>query len=355
MATVSPTEMLSSTEGSSVETVTANFTRSYKTFVEFQAAFVIKVILGSVIMLMGTTGNVLSFLVMRSPEMRKSTTSTYLSALSIMDLGVLYLACLPEMIFTIMGYQRYDYSNFTCRWLHFVEFVTTDTSAWILMSVSIERLLSVFKPFTVKRVCTHKSALIVVVVTFVILCGVNSQLIVLKGIGPDGSCAPLPQYMEYWENVWLWWDMCNFSILPSTILTACNVSIIIKLKFATKIKGSHSKNSKMSSNTIIMILVTIAFFMTTFPSVLFQNLKPLWYTTQGYERAKDELTWAFFLMLSYMNSAINFFLYCVSGRRFRTQLCLVLRIKPSRVEPAAQSTIGGCDGQPGTTEDFSHS
>ncbi|XP_064626810.1 type-2 angiotensin II receptor-like [Lineus longissimus] len=311
---------------------TSNATDSYKTYTEFKVANYVKIVWCIIIIPMGTAGNVLSFMIMRSKEMRKSTTSFYLSVLAVSDCCVIYLAALPELIFTIIGTPRYDYNDITCTVLNYAEFITTDISSWILVVVSFERLLAAWFPFHAKRICSIRIAYIACLLIALSLAAVNSQLLVLKGRDESGVCGPKPQFRDYWANVWLTWDMCNFSILPMCTMSVCNLSVLLKLKMnkswqeKRKSTAQGDGKKKVSSNTIIMMTINIAFFSTTFPSVLFQVLVPNWIETKGHNRAQYELIWAFLLMLSFTNSAINFLLYCLSGPRFRKELRSILGI-----------------------------
>jgi hypothetical protein len=315
-------------------TDTTNSTDSFMDYGEFKGANYVKIVWCVIIIPMGTIGNVLSFMIMRSKEMKKSTTSQYLSVLAVSDCCVLYLAALPELIFTIIGTPRYDYNDITCTVLNYAEFVTTDISSWILVVVSSERLLAAWFPFHAKRICSIRTAYIACLIITLSLAAVNIQLLVLKGRDENGVCGPKPEYKDYWANVWLNWDMCNFSILPMCFMSVCNIAVLVKLqknkRWQTKQKSTGAaqggEKKKISSNTIIMMSINIAFFSTTFPSVMFQVLVPDWIEKTGRLRAQYELVWAFLLMLSFTNSAINFLLYCISGPRFRKELMSILGI-----------------------------
>ncbi|ESO02382.1 hypothetical protein HELRODRAFT_188682 [Helobdella robusta] len=84
-----------------------------------------------------------------------------------------------------------------------------------------------------------------------------------------------------------------------------------------------SKNSSGMTQTTLMCLSTsIAFLICVYPSIILSNMKHLMDTPSSrtpYRQAR-----AFFFQMSVLNHAINFFLYCLTGQRFRRELVKML-------------------------------
>ncbi len=113
-------------------------------------------------------------------------------------------------------------------------------------------------------------------------------------------------------------------LLPFLIIISCNITIISRLA-VTKYKGIFTHLKSRSYNMIfILILVSVYFLIMTSPSNIYEMLYYQW--DQNIEKWSDEFharmdtLWAVVNLLMYMNSAGNFFLYCLSGPRFRNQL-----------------------------------
>ena len=85
---------------------------------------------------------------------------------------------------------------------------------------------------------------------------------------------------------------------------------------------TSSKRDKTTSTTFMLIAVSITFLLTTSPSsIYFVGMAyKVWPT--GTEKQLAQLYGAYALsyFLYYLNSKINFFLYCASGSRFRQAL-----------------------------------
>ena len=79
----------------------------------------------------------------------------------------------------------------------------------------------------------------------------------------------------------------------------------------------------MNSTTIMLIVVSTVFVLTTTPSVgyyiyidYFADMRMM-HVTDPLGAAKLGLVYAATNMLYYLNNAVNFALYCISGTRFR--------------------------------------
>ncbi|KAK7111458.1 G-protein coupled receptor 84-like isoform X2 [Littorina saxatilis] len=91
--------------------------------------------------------------------------------------------------------------------------------------------------------------------------------------------------------------------------------------------SSHSRTSstkKAITNTnitVMLLMVSFTFLLLTSPVVIVLLYKRYyWLPDTNAERARARLTHAFVDNLMYTNHAVNFVLYCVSGRRFREEL-----------------------------------
>ncbi|KAL8609458.1 hypothetical protein ACOMHN_037980 [Nucella lapillus] len=86
-------------------------------------------------------------------------------------------------------------------------------------------------------------------------------------------------------------------------------------------KDSRKKATTNTNITVMLLLVSFTFLLLTSPVVLVLLYKRYhWLPRTPAERARARLTHAFVDNLMYTNHAINFLLYCISGRRFRQEL-----------------------------------
>ena len=90
--------------------------------------------------------------------------------------------------------------------------------------------------------------------------------------------------------------------------------------------GSKSTSKIGNANITVMLLaVSFTFLLLTSPVVIVLLYKRyFWLPSSNVEKARAQLVHAFVDNLMYTNHAINFLLYCLSGRRFRRELAKLL-------------------------------
>ncbi|ESP05493.1 hypothetical protein LOTGIDRAFT_97704, partial [Lottia gigantea] len=106
----------------------------------------------------GTIGNLMSILVLTRSNMRKSRVSIYLTVLSSCDILVLYTGLLRQVIMYHTNSDVRILSDFSCK------INTVDFSVWILVAVTVERIVSVWFPHHVRHTCTVKSSTVTLVI-----------------------------------------------------------------------------------------------------------------------------------------------------------------------------------------------
>jgi hypothetical protein len=122
------------------------------------------------------------------------------------------------------------------------------------------------------------------------------------------------------------------SILPFAIMIASSVAISVKL-YLKRRKGKKSTNTvgtKTASVTTMLLLVCIVFFVCTLPVTIYLSKADQYEEIFGCCYSRNVI-WPLVNMFMYINNAVNFFLYCVSGPRFRLELKKLFGWKPSGV------------------------
>ena len=129
-------------------------------------------------------------------------------------------------------------------------------------------------------------------------------------------------------------------LIPFIIIFICNVFIMFGLRRAAinrKMKFNQ-EDKKTSSTTVMLVVVGVVYLLFISPSAIFI----VWYShdAQPYRtvhaEAKSWLTYAVTLQLSYINSAINFLLYCCTGTKFRQSLRMLFgTLRKAKVNPSS--------------------
>ena len=138
------------------------------------------------------------------------------------------------------------------------------------------------------------------------------------------------EYNLFLNFIWSWIDTLAFSLLPFAILIGSNsvliwnVSDSVRRARATLAAGQsdqlRSRTKKVSSLTVTLTVVSVVFFLLTGPMSLYLIISPLVIknTRQNEKGFRiTELIYWVLTLLWYSNSAVNFYLYCLTGTRIR--------------------------------------
>jgi len=96
-----------------------------------------------VILILGTSGNCLSMVVLRRRAMRRGCSSVYLTSLAAVDTIVLYISGFKSWIRIQTQFELMHVSDLICRIIKYTFFSSTHLAAWIVVAVTVERLLIV--------------------------------------------------------------------------------------------------------------------------------------------------------------------------------------------------------------------
>jgi thyrotropin-releasing hormone receptor len=327
-----------------------------------------------VIIAFGVVGNTLSLLVFSLTHLKRLSSSLYLSALALADLG--FLCAL-----TIVWLERVEVSIFTtdgwCPSVIYVTKVCGFVAVWNVVSFTSERYVIVYYPLQKDTLCAKRIAVIVVAV----LCVISSLLYVyvfftydVIRFGAKVACSPLPAHYDV-ITVMSSVETVMACAVPSIIIVVLNVRIIIKIhqfherkgrafviliqdqrrsgihtsisntgsmhiKFTAKqdderhpvggpscdrtlVGSSRMLRSRSQFRTARMLLVlSSVIVLLNLPSHIFQVLAFLRHLFGGSaKQSKQQRAWQeVFQLVYFMNFAISFFIYSACGYQFRMGL-----------------------------------
>ncbi|CAH1801158.1 unnamed protein product [Owenia fusiformis] len=289
------------------------------------------------IMVFGLVGNTTSIVVLRCSSMFLNPSSVYLIALAISDTFALILGGGRVWLIRAWGINIRATHEWVCKLHHFSIYTLLDFSAWLLVALSVDRVITVYMPLRAKLVCTRIRAVIVSLCILITLMLINGHYLFTVGyfikidngrVRFEGNCYFVDGTKTFHTKYWFWIDAFVASLVPFSLLTISNVMIIIQLIRASQRRrqtmqavSSSSSDNQTRSLTIMLICLSITFLILTGPVVVhFIVDKSLNGPAGPHERAKTHLNSAIVFCLMYTNNAINFILYCVSGKKFRSSL-----------------------------------
>lgn len=299
----------------------ANTYDEYEAFY-LQARFITGLVFYPIVCVFGMTGNVMSIIVMSQRQMRSST-NTYLFALAVSDLIKLFCDFLYFMVIllfqidTKIGNRAY---GILYPYAHYVFNASLCISAWLVVSVAVERYIYVCHPTRVKSYCSIKKARTISSSVFIVM----SLLAVpyamryrteQKISNTTGAIEYDVIVTELWQNqlfteIYTWLQNLMRSIIPLVILIILNTCIVYGLRRCRMLRSKTPKKHRITSMLVTVILV---FLVCITPDTIMSTFFGLGYSEENYlARGIREIT----DLLLLINSAVNFVIYCIFNTIF---------------------------------------
>ena len=269
----------------------------------------------------GFITNILSLLVMRMKHNRHLSTATYMSIIAFSDNLKL---CWALHNWFGRRYKPAFYSTtWMCKLLVYNSKFFSIFSAYEIVLMTLDKVIAIKMPHKSKSLSTplraRKMSMLNIFITAVVCLPIFHHT----------SIVPMTkQCKRYVQNAWyvtvyVYTSILIYPLIPMILLSAIN-AVIIKTVWERKtLNFGGTKNNTKSSEmqmTVMLILVSLLFVILTMPMELRAN----YYHFVEVNTPEQEAT-SFFLFhltreLYNTNFGINFFLYLISGRKFRSDL-----------------------------------
>ena len=299
-------------------------------------------IISPILIICGTAGSIITVVVLSREKPRKTSTTLYLIALAVSDFLALNTGLLRQWIkYTFDVDIREDLLESGCKFHWFIVYLVTQFSSWMLICVTMERVLSTWLPHKRNIVCTRNSAIGFIIAIALLLLVLNSHY--LYGYGTittnNGTeteitkCSPLyPSYGHFIQYEWVWIDLCVFYLIPIFVLLVGNCAIIYKVVASQRRsrravipaitqKNSVKQSKQISQLTVTLMVLSAVFFVCITPIVVYPIGEPYWKDDASTEHLAFLFWWETFAnLLMYINHSINCVLYYLSGTKFRKEV-----------------------------------
>ena len=309
----------------------------------------------------GLVGNILSFLVMTKPNNRKMSTCIYMAAISVND-NIMMCICLHDYL--VSSVQIHKWTSNECKLNVFVTLFALQNSTFQILSMTLDKYIAIKWPHRAATYSTPRRAKIIVVALCVSICIYNIPHFFISGI--IGNQCSAYGTSSVISQVYSWLSFVLNAIIPFTLLIHMNY-VIVKTVRNSRIcfrsndtnRGMEGRQKTMKSAekqlTIMLLLVTSLFLILLCPTYIrFIYLSFAKRDTPlGYAMAVFIFQMTYKLYTS--NSGVNFFLYCMSGQKFRNDLKEILccygnshlsfisRKDESQSTSTQISSINGCE------------
>ena len=247
-------------------------------------------------------------------------------------------------IYYLTEYDIRMSSPIVCQCLAFAQCFFPYASAYLLTVVTAQRFVSVWFPHRAVRMCGIKATLFALVLICVSFTALNLHFLVMPWTTADGyvewknntiyyGCSTTNQeYSSFLVEKWQVVDLTVGFVIPSLTLIISKILITIKLcirrrdRFQTANKNIKEKRDKkyqrVTSMTLMLIVTGIVFLLLNSPVYLHVLGQAFWYKSKVIDEKDNTLPLlhAISYLLWYLNFAVNFILYCLSGPIFRKEL-----------------------------------
>ena len=297
--------------------------------------------------LLGLLGNSFSLLTVTSRHCKKSSFTVYLSALAVVDSFLLAISLIETWIFTVYNVDLTLYGGFTCKFIIFFECLLTAMSSWLVIAITVERTAATVYPHRFKQVHSVRSGIKIIGILLAVMTLVAVHI--LYGIEFDyveqrPYCVYIDGAYQYFKRRFIVViDSVVFIISPIFIITIGNIVTVVKVRQSGKQIApvtSHVQADKKASRhlVIITLLISVSFLIFTMPAcVYFLICRSVFNDSNDAER---QIGFAAVTTLLRLNYSTNFFLYVLSGHRFRKLFRTAISCKQS-VHPSLSTSGSG--------------
>lgn len=295
-----------------------------------------------IIYILGFPGNILAFLVWIGKRMRHSS-GCYLAALAVSDLMFMTLHVLFELV-NVWNMAILDVPVI-CE-MYAVFFLWSQYySPLLVLGFTVERYISICHPFRREKLCTTRRAVIVIVLLCLLslgLCAIQGYFLMydyeqrictMRKSVTDGG-------LESVWSIWTWvTEMLIFLLVPVVVL-GVNIRVIKEARRIGReesmrsLKGTPRKNS---ATTLMLLAVSFYLIVTTLPVSIMYALNYSFLEgsmTMTDEEIQNDVTWqqhfaylqarAVIQEIGLTHYACNFYIYCITGKIFRGELCKMI-------------------------------
>ncbi|KAL8608005.1 hypothetical protein ACOMHN_023821 [Nucella lapillus] len=320
---------------------------------EYRAAMVIWKICPPFIILMGVFGNIATVFVMHRIKDDNSSQHAILMVLALSDLSFLCTkAAYRWMVYAFQLDLRLLHTVL-CKVMFWMSNVSGTTSAWLVTCVTVQRTMAVLWPHRMRVMCTVRRTWVVIATLVLSACGLCSHMLVGMDISKENRCQTIPgAYRYFYVVIFAWVYSGMVSIFPIICQFVCDIILSVTLFRAVSSSSSVAHNTdnrkKTAYMTTVMILaVSCAFLVLTLPFCVYLIWSSYVYIVirqHPLTIPSVQLVYAIMNQLWYTNSAINFFLYILTGTKFRKEFMSWIRCgaqSPSIHETASEASRGG--------------
>ncbi|XP_013405524.1 uncharacterized protein LOC106170276 [Lingula anatina] len=208
-----------------------------------------------ILLIIGTLGNILSYLVLRRPFMRRTWIGFFLRALAVTDTFALWLGLSRHMIRVYGYFDIREAHAAVCKLHRFTLYFFLDMSTWLLVGLTVGRYISTCHILQSYRLCSTKRARIALAVIVGCVFAKNAHVLVTVDINVDALTGERhcnhycdSDHHNFWKYIYPWITFCVYAAGPFAVMIVLNILIVRSLRRSTRFQLRSTRNSAYYQN-----------------------------------------------------------------------------------------------------------
>lgn len=268
-----------------------------------------------IVILMGFNGNLLVFLLMRRPNLRKQSFSHYLSMLAVCD----SISLLIRLLFWInllsisMGKKILVtfHTSILCTLSEYIMTTNHVMCSWLLVCITSERIIVTSFPLSAIKMCTPRIAKTVVIILVFCVLSLFSYVLYYSTYS-CGICGMASRIMTIHYTI----ATTFVTMLPLILIIVGNIIIVISMHRNSTLIIHQQRDDNRNHVTVMLVILSASFVVLFLPNamlVLVMQLRSDWISDLQVALGPVNMLWD-------VNYGINFYLYAITGNMVRSEL-----------------------------------
>ena len=306
-----------------------SFMEQVESYMTYKIAYYINQCWFPILAPIGLVGNTLSFMVMIQPHNRKMSTCIYMASIGINDN---LMMCLVFHYWLVTVVKIHEWHLWECKVVAYFVNSSLQSSTYQVLAMTIDKYVAIKWPHRAATYSTPRRARTIPL--GVIACAFSYNIPHLFASSLIGDQCFAYAVGGTMTRVYSWISFTVNGIIPFSMLIYMNSVIVQTVRNSRKMfrsvittnagreKEARQRTMKSAENqlTIMLLLVTMLFLILLLPTYIrFIYLTFIERDTPS-KYASSMLFFQITFKLYTTNNGINFFLYCISGKKFRADL-----------------------------------
>ena len=216
---------------------------------------------------------------------------------------------------------------YKCKSLAYAFNLFSGIGIYLIVFMTIDRFIAVRFPLKMPSLCTVRRARKTIALVCISMVLYATPYIYTSGIINGTLCSTTKGKSIIAQTV-SWLNVFVASVIPFFSLLVMNVIIIQTIIRSGKNLNKHTTNKEKTTVdaqlAILLIMISIAFLFLTLPVCIRYILAVMLdHENNPYHNAVYTFVYHFSQKLYFTNNAVNFYLYCIGGAKFRADLVTV--------------------------------